>query len=215
NVTQPDVEAVKTGFANLGRHIANMRKFGVPVVVCVNQFTTDSAEEIETVVRLSKEAGADDCVPSNHFSEGGKGAVAIAEAIVRVCQDKSKMNFKPLYDINISIKEKIETIAKEIYGAAGVEYAEAAEKEIQKLDKLPEKYSICFAKTQYSFSHDEKLKGAPSGFILPIKSIRLYSGAGLLVPFCGDISALPGLPTRPAYLLIDIDPETEEVKGLF
>ncbi|EFC42345.1 formate--tetrahydrofolate ligase [Naegleria gruberi] len=106
-------------------------------------------------------------------------------------------------------------VEAEIYGAAGVEYAEAAEKEIQKLDKLPEKYSICFAKTQYSFSHDEKLKGAPSGFILPIKSIRLYSGAGLLVPFCGDISALPGLPTRPAYLLIDIDPETEEVKGLF
>nr|CAG4709389.1 unnamed protein product [Naegleria fowleri] len=215
DVTKPNVHAVETGFANLRRHIGNMKKYGVPVVVCINEFSSDTQEEIETVVRLAKEAGADDCVPSRHFSEGGKGAVGISEAIVRVCKDKSKMNFKPLYDINISIKEKIETIAKEIYGAANVEYMEHVEKEIEKLETLPEKYTICFAKTQYSFSHDEKLKGAPSGFTLPIKNIRLYSGAGLLVPFCGEISAMPGLPTRPAYYDIDIDVETGEVKGLF
>ncbi|KAL9645157.1 hypothetical protein ABK040_002360 [Willaertia magna] len=214
DVTKPNVELLQKGFPNLARHISNMKKFGVPVVVCVNQFTNDSEEEIECLVKLAKEAGADDCVPSRHHAEGGLGAVQIAEAIVKVCNEK-KPNFRLLYDINLSIKEKIETIAREIYGAKGVEYSEKAEKEIEKLEKLPEKYTICFAKTQYSFSHDEKLKGAPTDFVLPIKDIRLYSGAGLLVPLCGEISTMPGLPTRPAYYDIDIDLDTNEVKGLF
>jgi len=112
DVSKPNVDAVVKGFSNLQRHIGNMKKYGVPVIVCVNQFGTDTEEEIQTVVKLAKEAGADDCVPSRHFSEGGKGAADVAQAIVDICKDKSKMNFKPLYDINLSIKEKIETIAR-------------------------------------------------------------------------------------------------------
>jgi formyltetrahydrofolate synthetase len=205
---------LKKGMPNLIQHIANARKFGVPVVVAVNRFTSDTDAEIETIREAALAAGADDSVLSEVWAKGGEGGAALAEAVVKACEKPS--DFKFLYPLDTSIKEKIETIAREIYRAGGVEYSDEAERKIELytragFDNLP----MCMAKTHLSFSHDGSLKGAPRDWTLPIRDIRASVGAGFLYPLCGTMRTMPGLPSRPAYIDVDLDLETGKVVGLF
>lgn len=208
-----DLDALEKGIVNLEAHIENMRKFGVPVVVAVNHFSFDSDREVEFVRRRALDAGALDCQISEVWAKGGEGGKALAEAVVRAAEQPSE--FKFLYPLEASIKEKIETIATQIYGADGVDYAPAAEAKIKQFtemgfDRLP----ICMAKTHLSLSHDPTLKGRPKGFRLPIRDIRASVGAGFLYPLCGDMMTMPGLPAVPAGTKIDID-ENGVIRGLF
>jgi len=208
-----NVDAVRKGCVNLAKHIENMTKFGVPAVVCVNRFATDTDAEVEAVIEEAKKAGAEACVAVTVHADGGEGGIELAKAVVEACEKPN--NFKFLYPDEASIKEKIETIAKEIYGADGVEYEPLAEEKIKLytewgLDKLP----ICMAKTHLSISHDPSLLGAPSGFTLPIRDIRPAAGAGFLYPLCGEMRTMPGLPSVPAAEAVDID-ENGKTVGLF
>ncbi len=212
--TEENLELLEAGCGNLQVHIKNALRFGVPVVVAVNRFKNDTQAEIELVRNLAKRAGAYDAVMSNHWAEGGAGSVDLGKAIMAACQQPA--NFTFLYPNELSIKEKIETIATQIYGADGVEYSEEAEKKIilytqNGFDNLP----MCMAKTHLSLSHDPQLKGAPTGFILPIRDLRASIGAGFIYPLVGTMSTMPGLPTRPAYYDVDLDLETGKVVGLF
>ena len=211
--TDENLELLAKGASNLVRMIQNARHFGLPVVVAVNRFSADTDAEIELVRRLSIAAGAEDAVMTNHWAEGGAGAVELGKAIIAACRKPASFRF--LYPLEMSIKDKIESIVREMYGGAGVEYLPEAEKKIELytrngFDKLP----ICMAKTHLSLSHDPNLKGAPTGFIVPVRDIRASVGAGFLYPLLGAMSTMPGLPTRPAYYDIDIDPETGLVVGL-
>ncbi len=208
-----NLDALERGCVNLEKQIENMRLFGVPVVVAINRFTDDTDKEIELIRKKSLDAGAEDAVPTEHWARGGDGALDLAKAVVAATEKPN--NFKFLYPLDISIKEKIERIACEIYGAANVTYTPMAEQKIkmfteQGYDKLP----ICMAKTHLSLSHDPKLKGRPMGFTLPIVDIRPSIGAGFLYPLCGDMRTMPGLPSVPAGTKIDID-ENGQVVGLF
>ncbi len=211
--TEKNLELLERGCANLVKQIENVHKFGVPVVVAVNRFSTDTEPEIELVRRVALEAGADDAVTADHWAEGGAGAEALGEAVIQACGKLNEFHF--LYPVEASIKEKIECIATEMYGAAGVEYSPEAEKKIeiytrQGFDKLP----ICMAKTQYSLSHDPELKGVPTGFIVPIRDVRASVGSGFLYPLLGKMSTMPGLSSRPGFYEIDIDTRTGRVIGL-
>ena len=212
--TEENLELLAKGIANLEVHIKNALKYGVPVVVAVNRFQTDTDAEIELVRKAALEAGASDAVMSNHWAEGGAGAVELGKAVIAAAEKPS--NFKFLYDLDLPIKTKIEIIAKEIYGAGSVTYSELAEKQIQTytengFDKLP----ICMAKTHLSLSTDPKLKGAPKGFEVHVREVRASVGAGFIFPLLGEMSTMPGLPTRPVFYDVDIDPETGKVVGLF
>jgi formyltetrahydrofolate synthetase len=183
------------------------------VVVGINRFKDDSPAEIELIRKLAIAAGAEDAVMTNHWAEGGLGAVNLANAVVAAC-DKPR-NFQFLYPLEASIKDKITAIVTKVYGGVAVEYSPEAEKQIERytkqgFDKLP----ICMAKTQYSISHDANLKGAPSGFTVPIREVRASVGAGFLYPLVGTMSTMPGLSTRPGYFDIDLDVETGKVIGL-
>eukprot|EP00877_Chromochloris_zofingiensis_P000246 jgi/Chrzof1/10221/Cz04g33040.t1 len=211
--TTENVELVTKGCCNLERHITNAKMYGVPVVIAINAFATDTAAELEAVRTAALEAGAEAAVVTRHHALGGAGAVELAEAVVAACHKPH--DFKFLYDAELPIKEKIEIIAKRTYGAADISYSPQAEAQIDKytrmgFDKLP----ICMAKTQYSFSHDATLKGAPSGFTLPIRDVRASVGAGFVYPLVGNMMTMPGLPTRPCFYDIDIDPETGRIVGL-
>jgi formyltetrahydrofolate synthetase len=211
--TQENLDLLEKGCSNLVRHIGNARNFGIPVVVAVNRFKDDTPAEMELVRQLSKAAGAEDAVVSNHWAEGGAGAVDLAKAVVAACDKPRK--FKFLYPLEMSIKDKIETIVREMYSGAGVQYSPEAEKKIevytrQGFDKLP----ICMAKTHLSISHDPNLKGAPSGFMVPVRDIRASVGAGFLYPLLGTMATMPGLSTRPGYYDIDLDTETGRIIGL-
>lgn len=213
---EENVELVRKGCSNLVRHIENAKKFGVNVVVAINQFKNDTQAEIEVVRKVSIEAGAYDAVLSNHWAQGGTGAADLGRAVERACKDNKEENFRLLYDTNLSIKEKIEIISKEIYRADGVDFSELAEKQIAQYEKAGfSSLPICIAKTQYSFSCDPAAKGAPTGFRVPVREIRACAGAGFLYPIAGDIMTIPGLPTRPGFHDVDIDLETGEVIGLF
>ncbi|GJJ12406.1 hypothetical protein Clacol_006648 [Clathrus columnatus] len=208
-----DLVTLKEGIKNLTRHIENCRKFGVKVIVAVNQFATDTPAELELIREESIKAGADAAVVSNHWAQGGLGAVDLAKAVIKACEQPS--NFRYLYDSESSIEDKITTIAREIYRADGIELSEIAQKQIETYTRqgyghLP----ICMAKTQYSFSHDPALKGAPTGFTIPIRAVRLSAGAGFLYPLLGDMQTMPGLGTRPGFWEVDLDP-TGKVVGLF
>ncbi len=210
---EENLELLDAGCSNLAAHIKNAKRFGIPVVVAVNKFHTDTDAEIELVRKKAIEAGAEDAVMSDHWASGGEGAANLAQAVVDACEQES--NFEFLYDVNLSIKEKIEIIAKKMYGADGVEFSAEAEEQIEAytrngFDKLP----MCMAKTHLSLSHDPLLKGAPTGFTVPVREIRASVGAGFLFPLLGKMSTMPGLPTRPAFFDIDIDPDTGKVVGL-
>jgi methylenetetrahydrofolate dehydrogenase (NADP+)/methenyltetrahydrofolate cyclohydrolase/formyltetrahydrofolate synthetase len=211
--TQENLGLLEKGLGNLGVHIKNALGFGIPVVVAVNSFTTDTPAELEMVRQYAVSQGAEDSVVSKHWAEGGKGAAALAEAVVAACDKPS--NFEFLYPLDWSIKKKIEHIATEIYGAAEVAYEPLAERQIATYEKagfgnLP----ICMAKTHLSLSHDPTLKGVPTGFTLPVREVRASAGAGFIYPLIGSMSTMPGLATYPSFMEIDLDPETGEVRGL-
>ncbi|KAI3705426.1 hypothetical protein L1987_75663 [Smallanthus sonchifolius] len=208
-----NVGLVEAGCVNLARHIENTKAYGVNVVVAVNKFSTDTDAEIAAVKNAAVAAGAFDAVLCTHHAHGGKGAVDLGIAVQKACENATQP-LKFLYPLDISIKEKIEAIARS-YGASGVEYSDQAEKQIEMYTKqgfsgLP----ICMAKTQYSFSDNASAKGAPSGFVLPIRDVRGSIGAGFIYPLVGTMSTMPGLPTRPCFYDIDVDTETGRVKGL-
>jgi len=211
--TEENLELLEKGLPNLVKMIQNARAFGIPVVVAVNRFSDDTAAEIELVRRGAVEAGAEDAVMSNHWAEGGAGAMDLGKAVIAAC--KKPADFRFLYPLDASIKQKIETIVREMYGGSGVQYSPEAEKKIDLytrngFDKLP----ICMAKTHLSLSHDPNLKGVPTGFIVPVRDIRASVGAGFLYPLLGTMSTMPGLPTRPGYYDVDLDLETGRVVGL-
>ncbi|MAT99097.1 MAG: formate--tetrahydrofolate ligase [Anaerolineaceae bacterium] len=212
--TEENLDLLEKGCVNMVAHIENALSFGIPVVVAVNRFKDDTDNEVALVRKIALEAGAEDAVMSNHWAEGGKGSVELGKAVMAACEKPS--NFKFLYPLDIPIKEKIETIAKEIYGADGVEYSEKAEEQIADYNRLGfDKLPMCMAKTHLSLSHDPNLKGRPTGFILPIREIRASVGAGFLYPLVGTMSTMPGLPTRPSFYDVDLDLETGKVVGLF
>lgn len=208
-----NLSALEKGCANLEKQIENMRLFGVSVVVAINRFTADTEREIELVRKKAIDAGAEDAVISDVWANGGRGGKDLARAVIKAAEKPSRFRF--LYPLNIPIKEKIEKIAVEIYGAKDVDYSPIAEKKIKLFtqagyDKLP----ICMAKTHLSLSHDPTLKGRPTGFTLPIRDIRASVGAGFLYPLCGEMRTMPGLPSVPAGTKVDID-KKGNVVGLF
>jgi formyltetrahydrofolate synthetase len=212
--TDENLELLKLGLPNMERHIKNALKFGVNVVVAVNSFANDTPAEVEMVRHAAIAAGAMDAIVARHWMEGGKGAVELAEAVIKACEQPS--NFKFLYPLELSIKEKIEIICKEIYGADGVDYSPEAEEKIALYTKLGfDNLPLCMAKTHLSFSPDAALKGAPTGFRVPIRDIRASVGAGFLYPLLGTMRTMPGLPTRPVFYDVDLDLETGRVVGLF
>ncbi len=211
--TEERLDLVDAGCSNLAKMIRNALAFGVPVVVAVNRFKYDTPAEVERVRARALEAGAHDAVESNHWAEGGAGAVALGRAVMSACERPAR--FKCLYPLDVPIKDKIETIVREIYGGAGVEYLPEAERKIERFTRLGfGALPVCMAKTHLSLSHDPDLKGAPRGFIVPVRDIRASVGAGFLYALLGAISTMPGLPTRPAYYDIDLDPQTGGVIGL-
>ena len=212
--SQENLELLREGLKNLLHHISIAKRYGIPVVVAINKFFTDTQAELELVRKVAiEEGGAFDAVISNHWELGGKGAIELAEAVVKAGEHPS--DFKFLYPLDWSIKEKIETISRDIYGADGVDYTPEAEKRIEEYTRLGlGDLPICMAKTHLSLSHDPELKGVPKGFRIPIRDVRASAGAGFLYPILGKISTMPGLPTRPAFMDIDIDPDTGEVLGL-
>ncbi|MFQ6107400.1 MAG: formate--tetrahydrofolate ligase [Thermoplasmata archaeon] len=208
-----NVEAVEKGCDNMAKHIENLKKFGVPVVVVVNRFASDTDAEVEAVVRKAKEAGADFAVPGDYHARGGEGAIEIAKAIVEACEMPSDFRF--LYPDDMPIEDKIRTIATEIYGADDVEFSDIAKERIKVFTELGfDKLPICMAKTHLSLSHDPHLLGRPTGFTLPVRDIRPSIGAGFLYPLCGEMRTMPGLPSVPAAEAVDID-ETGKTVGLF
>ncbi|MCB9638283.1 MAG: formate--tetrahydrofolate ligase [Myxococcales bacterium] len=211
--TQENLELLSAGLPNLGRHIDIVRQFGLPVVVAVNRFGEDTDAEVALIQRYASEKGAFAAVPSDHFARGGEGAAELAQAVLDATEAPNA--FELLYPDDAPIAEKIETIARKIYQADGVEFSELAQQQLQRYEALGLRHlSICMAKTHLSISHDPALKGAPTGFTVPIREIRASVGAGFLYPLLGEMSTMPGLATHPAFMDIDIDLETGEIVGL-
>jgi len=207
-------EGVRRGGANLAKQIENVRSYGVPVVVAINIFPTDTADEIAAIKEVALAAGARDAVEARHFTDGGEGAVELAKAVWAAAEEGSP-DFHLLYPDDMPLRGKIEAIATQIYGADGVDYLPAANKALAQYESMGYGHlPICMAKTQYSLSHDAKLLGAPTGFRIPVREVRLYAGAGFVTPILGDIRTMPGLNSRPGGERIDIDADGNVV-GLF
>jgi formyltetrahydrofolate synthetase len=210
---EENLELLEKGLDNLRANIGIARHYGVPVVVAVNRFTADTDAEIDLVIKGALDGGAVDAVESNVWAEGGKGGAALAEAVVKACEKPS--DFKFLYPLDIPIKDKIETLATKVYGADGVEYSPEAESKVKLYTKLGyDKLPLNMAKTHLSLSHEPTWKGVPKGYNLAIRDIRASVGAGFLYPLCGEMRTMPGLPSRPAFMDVDID-ETGKTLGLF
>ncbi len=211
---EENLELLRQGLPNLVQHIENARKFGVNVVVAVNAFETDTDAETELVRKAAQAAGALDAVVARHWSEGGTGARALAEAVVTACEAPSDFQF--LYSLEDPIETKIETICREIYRADGVDYTELAREKIAQFTRLGyDRLPLCMAKTHLSFSTDPALKGAPRGFRVLVRDVQASVGAGFLYPLLGAMRTMPGLPTRPAFFDVDLDLITGKVVGLF
>jgi formyltetrahydrofolate synthetase len=212
--TDENLDLLRGGLPNLEHHIRTACKFGIPVVVAINRFSTDTPAELDLLRKAAVEAGAEDALVSSHWEQGGEGAVDLGRAVMAATQRPSSFRF--LYPLDISIKEKIETIAREAYGADGVDYSPLAEERIADYTRLGyANLPICMAKTHLSLSHDPGLKGVPRGFRVPIRDIRASVGAGFLYPLLGKMTTMPGLPTRPAFFDVDLDVDTGRVFGLF
>ena len=212
NVSQENVEALRSGMVNLEKHIENMRKYGVPVVVAINRFPTDTPDEIEVLAQFCREHQVEYAL-SEVFAKGGEGGVELAQKVVQACEQPG--DFHPIYDTEAPIKKKIETIAREIYGADGVSYAAAANKAIREIEGLGKgNLPVCMAKTQYSLSDNQRLLGRPTGFKITVREVRLSAGAGFVVVLCGDVMTMPGLPKLPAAEKIDVD-DQGNITGLF
>lgn len=213
NLQEENVEALKKGFANLAKHIENMRLFDVPVVVGINKFISDTDEEIATLRELCEDYGVEVAL-NNCWAEGGKGGVEMGEKVLKLLQ-QPKTPYKPLYDVNASIPEKLETIVKKVYGGDGVLFEGNAQKQIKELEAFGlDKMPICVAKTQYSLSDNPALLGAPKGFKVTVKDVRVCTGAGFIVCQTSNIMTMPGLPKVPAANRMDID-ENGVITGLF
>jgi len=211
--TEENLELLEKGMPNMVRHIHNAKRYGVPVVIAVNSFKDDTEAEIELVRQYAIEAGAEGAYKCTHWMHGGKGAIELAEAVMKAAHKPKKFEF--LYPVELSIKEKIETIAK-FYGAEGVDYSPEAEAKVELYTRLGfDKLPICMAKTHLSFTDKADIKGAPTGFRLPIRDIRASVGAGFLYPLVGSMRTMPGLPTRPVFYDVDLNLETGKVVGLF
>ncbi len=207
-----NVEHVKEGGCNLRKQIENMRQFGLPVVVAINRFDSDTDREIEAIREIALAAGAEDAIESRVWAEGGAGGEALAEAVAKAADKPNDFHF--LYPLDMSIKEKIEIIASKMYGAESTEYMPVAERQIAHYTELGyDKLPICMAKTHLSLSHDPRFKGEPKGFIVPIREVRASIGAGFLYPLLGEMRTMPGLPSVPAGANIDID-ENGNIVGL-
>jgi formate--tetrahydrofolate ligase len=211
---QENVEAVRLGGENLAKQIENVTMFGIPAVVAINSFPTDTRAEVEAIREVALAAGARDAVVATHFVDGGAGAAALAEAVWAAADDGSA-EFRLLYPDDAPLVSKIATIATKVYGADGVEFLPAARKSLKQFEELGYgALPICMAKTQYSLSHDATLKNRPTGFTVPIREVRLSAGAGFITPLCGEMRTMPGLPSRPGGEKIDIDADGNIV-GLF
>jgi len=211
--TEENLGLLEKGVCNMQRNIEIAKMFGIPVVVAVNEFITDSAAEVEMARKATEQAGAEAAVVSSHWANGGKGAVALAEAVVAACEKKP--DFKLLYPDSLSIKEKIETIARKVYLAKGVTYDARAERQIASYEKAGLSHlPLCMAKTHLSLSHDPALKGVPRDFTVPVCEVRASAGAGFLYPLLGTMRTMPGLSAKPAFLNVDLS-DDGEVLGIF
>jgi formate--tetrahydrofolate ligase len=211
---EENVEAVRLGAQNLAKQIENVTMYGIPAIVAINSFPTDTPGEVEAIRDVALAAGARDAVVATHFVDGGAGAAALAEAVWAATQDGAAQ-FELLYPDEMPLAEKIITIATRVYGADGVEFLPAARKSLAQFEALGYgQLPICMAKTQYSLSHDAALKNRPTGFTVPIREVRLSAGAGFITPLCGEMRTMPGLPSRPGGEKIDIDADGNIV-GLF
>lgn len=212
-LTGPNGDALAKGIANLQQHIANVKNYGVPVVVAINGFQGDSHEEWEYVKQRALEAGAVGAAVSTHWADGGQGAEGLVEEVITACRQPSGFRF--LYPDSMSIKQKIATVATRMYGADGVTFEPMAEGQIETASRLGYgEWPVCMAKTPLSLSHDPTLKGRPTGFTVPIQELRILAGAGFLTAVCSGIQLMPGLPKHPAGEHIDVDPETNQIIGL-
>ena len=212
-LTEENVEALKKGIVNLKTHVENMHKFGVPVVVAINRFHTDTDAEIKVIEETCKELGVEVSL-AEIFAKGGEGGIDLADKVCKTI-DTKESNFSPIYDEKLPIKEKLDIIAKEIYRADGVEYTVQAEKAIKEITDLGfDNIPICVAKTQYSLSDDPTKLGKPEGFKITVSDVRLSAGAGFVVVYTGSIMTMPGLPKKPAAFNIDCDNEGN-ITGLF
>lgn len=210
---QEDLDALEKGAANLQAHIRIVHRWGVPVVVAVNRFPSDTEAEIELLRNLAIAAGAEGAAVSECFARGAEGGIALAEAVREVCNGHTS-HFQPLYGADASLSQKIEAVATQIYGADEVRYESGVRSQLKQFEKWGFRHlPICFAKTQFSLSHDPGLKGAPSGFALPVSEVQLAAGAGFVRVLCGDMMTMPGLPVEPAAKRMDVDP-TGQVIGV-
>jgi len=211
--TEENLALLQAGMPNLIAHIRTVKRFGLPVVVAINSFATDTGAEINAIREAALEAGADAAVRADHWAQGGAGAAELAEAVVEASEKPNEFSY--LYPLNMGIRQKIEIIARDIYGAGEVEYSPVASKQIEGFEKAGFGYlPICMAKTHLSISHDPNLKGAPTGFTIPVREVRASVGAGFIYPILGEMRTMPGLGSNPAYLRVDID-ENGDVIGLF
>ena len=213
DLSAENLEALKKGIVNLEKHIENLQKYGVPVVVTLNSFVTDTKAETDFVETFCKERNCEFAL-SEVWEKGGEGGIALAEKVLETLETKES-NFKVLYDDELSLKEKIETVAREIYGADGVTYTPAAEKELKRITDLGMgNLPVCMAKTQYSLSDDPKKLGRPTGFTIQVREVYVSAGAGFVVAINGAIMTMPGLPKKPAAFGIDVN-EDGVITGLF
>jgi formate--tetrahydrofolate ligase len=212
--TKENLALVEKGCENLVAHIEIVKKSGVRPVVCINSFYTDTKSEIQIVKKIAEQNGAL-CAVSQHWLKGGDGAIELAEAVMSAANEKN--NFKFLYELSTPLRQRIELIAKDVYGADGVEYTPQALEKAKSFENDPDaqKLGTCMVKTHLSLSHDPNIKGRPKGWTLPVKDIMIYKGAGFIVPVAGDIKLMPGTASNPAFRNIDVDVETGKVKGLF
>ena len=212
--TEEDLELVEKGCENLFHHVGTVLKSGIVPVVCINQFHTDTDSEIELIKRLCAERGVR-CARSNHWRYGGEGAVELAEAVAEACEQKPEIKF--LYELDMPLRERVERIAREVYGADGVDWAPLAVEKAKRFESDPKYADYCtmMVKTHLSLTHDPSLKGVPKGWRLPIRDILEYGGAKFLCPMAGTISMMPGTASDPAYRRVDVDTETGKVSGLF
>ena len=210
---EENLSLLQAGIPNLIAHINTVKRFGLPVVVAINYFPTDTWAEINAIKEAAMEAGAAAAVEAHHWEKGGEGARELAEAVVAACELSS--DFSYLYPLNMGIRQKIEIIARDIYGADGVDFSPLAEKQIDAFEAAGFGYlPICMAKTHLSISHDPNLKGAPTGFTVPVREVRASVGAGFIYPLLGEMTTMPGLGSTPSYLKVDID-DNGNVVGLF
>jgi formyltetrahydrofolate synthetase len=211
---EENLPALEKGAANMVKNIQIARLFGVPVVVAINTFSTDTDREVELLKKIAQSSGAEAAVKSDHWAKGGKGAVELAEAVLSACNKTTRFEF--LYPLDMPIKKKIETIATRVYGADGVDFLPVADEKVALYEKLGyANLPICMAKTHLSLSHIPGWKGVPKGFRIPVRDIRASVGAGFLYPLCGDMRTMPGLPSRPVFFDVDLDMKTGKVVGLF